>query len=183
MDRNRSGRQSLSHRCFAIWGARQSIQCCMDVVSTADVHPCSKSRRRAYRLQRRKRTGTLYIGRACSRLVERQHLRPNGSGEHATGEPEQHRARHLNVSDGLARSPARREQHGIWKHRGGEGGIRTHGTRKGTTVFETVPIDHSGTSPRGNRACQMAGPVDRGRASNVVVVAAQAAACAARKSN
>jgi heat shock protein HspQ len=32
---------------------------------------------------------------------------------------------------------------------GGEGGIRTHGTRKGTTVFETVPIDHSGTSPRG----------------------------------
>ena len=66
---------------------------------------------------------------------------------------------------------------------GGEGGIRTHGTRKGTTVFETVPIDHSGTSPRGNRACQMAGPVDRGRASNVVVVAAQAAACAARKSN
>ncbi len=32
---------------------------------------------------------------------------------------------------------------------GGEGGIRTHGTRKGTTVFETAPIDHSGTSPRG----------------------------------
>src|SRR6185369_6350163 len=32
---------------------------------------------------------------------------------------------------------------------GGGGGIRTHGTRKGTTVFETVPIDHSGTPPRG----------------------------------
>ena len=31
---------------------------------------------------------------------------------------------------------------------GGEGGIRTHGTRKGTTVFETAPFDHSGTSPR-----------------------------------
>ena len=30
---------------------------------------------------------------------------------------------------------------------GGEGGIRTHGTRKRTTVFETVPIDRSGTSP------------------------------------
>ena len=30
---------------------------------------------------------------------------------------------------------------------GGEGGIRTHGTVTGTTVFETVPIDHSGTSP------------------------------------
>jgi hypothetical protein len=33
------------------------------------------------------------------------------------------------------------------KPTGGEGGIRTHGTRKGTTVFETAPIDHSGTSP------------------------------------
>ena len=31
---------------------------------------------------------------------------------------------------------------------GGEGGIRTHGTLARTTVFETVPIDHSGTSPR-----------------------------------
>ena len=30
---------------------------------------------------------------------------------------------------------------------GGEGGIRTHGTVPRTTVFETVPIDHSGTSP------------------------------------
>ena len=34
---------------------------------------------------------------------------------------------------------------------GGEGEIRTHGTREGTTVFETVPIDHSGTSPRDAR--------------------------------
>ena len=31
---------------------------------------------------------------------------------------------------------------------GGEGGIRTHGALAGTTVFETAPIDHSGTSPR-----------------------------------
>jgi hypothetical protein len=30
---------------------------------------------------------------------------------------------------------------------GGEGGIRTLGTREGTTVFETAPIDRSGTSP------------------------------------
>ena len=30
---------------------------------------------------------------------------------------------------------------------GGETGIRTLGTRKGTTVFETAPIDHSGISP------------------------------------
>src|SRR5262245_25151835 len=34
---------------------------------------------------------------------------------------------------------------------GGEGGIRTHGTLARTTVFETVPIDHSGTSPRSLR--------------------------------
>ena len=31
---------------------------------------------------------------------------------------------------------------------GGEGGIRTLGTLAGTTVFETAPIDRSGTSPR-----------------------------------
>jgi hypothetical protein len=31
---------------------------------------------------------------------------------------------------------------------GGEGGIRTHGTREGTTVFETAPFDRSGTSPQ-----------------------------------
>ena len=30
---------------------------------------------------------------------------------------------------------------------GGEGGIRTHGDLAATTVFETAPIDHSGTSP------------------------------------
>ena len=30
---------------------------------------------------------------------------------------------------------------------GGKRGIRTLGTRKGTTVFETVPIDHSGIFP------------------------------------
>ncbi len=31
----------------------------------------------------------------------------------------------------------------------GEGGIRTLGTVAHTTVFETVPFDRSGTSPRG----------------------------------
>jgi hypothetical protein len=30
---------------------------------------------------------------------------------------------------------------------GGEGGIRTHGDRKATTLFESAPINHSGTSP------------------------------------
>ena len=33
------------------------------------------------------------------------------------------------------------------KQDGGGGGIRTHGTRKGTTVFETAPFNHSGTPP------------------------------------
>ena len=36
----------------------------------------------------------------------------------------------------------------VRKSNGGEGGIRTHGTREGTTVFETATIDHSVTSPR-----------------------------------
>ena len=44
----------------------------------------------------------------------------------------------------------------VWRLRakkdGGEGGIRTHGTLARTTVFETVPIDHSGTSPRASKA-------------------------------
>jgi hypothetical protein len=34
---------------------------------------------------------------------------------------------------------------------GGETGIRTLGTREGSTVFETAPFDHSGISPRGSR--------------------------------
>ena len=44
------------------------------------------------------------------------------------------------------------EDHRIARKRrgGGEGGIRTLGTRKGTTVFETAPFDHSGTSPHEN---------------------------------
>ena len=41
---------------------------------------------------------------------------------------------------------------------GGEGGIRTHGARKGTTVFETAPFDHSGTSPYGRPFGGVAGP-------------------------
>ena len=31
---------------------------------------------------------------------------------------------------------------------GGEEGIRTPGTREGSTVFKTAAIDHSATSPR-----------------------------------
>ena len=33
---------------------------------------------------------------------------------------------------------------------GGETGIRTLGSLAGSTVFETAPFDHSGTSPRGS---------------------------------
>jgi hypothetical protein len=40
---------------------------------------------------------------------------------------------------------------------GGEGGIRTHGTVTRTTVFETVPFDHSGTSPKANHAPSVVG--------------------------
>ena len=34
---------------------------------------------------------------------------------------------------------------------GGEGGIRTLGTLARSTVFETAPFDHSGTSPTGKK--------------------------------
>ena len=37
---------------------------------------------------------------------------------------------------------------------GGEGGIRTHGPLARSTVFETAPFDHSGTSPCSYSACQ-----------------------------
>ena len=33
---------------------------------------------------------------------------------------------------------------------GGRGGIRTHGTLAGSTVFKTGPINHSGTLPSGS---------------------------------
>ena len=36
----------------------------------------------------------------------------------------------------------------VWVVFCGKTGIRTLGTRKGTTVFETVPIDRSGIFPR-----------------------------------
>src|SRR3954454_13363941 len=53
-------------------------------------------------------------------------------------------ARRVELSLPLGRLETRRG----WKTGdGGEGGIRTLGTRKGTTVFETAPFDRSGTSP------------------------------------
>ena len=44
---------------------------------------------------------------------------------------------------------------------GGEGGIRTHGTFARTTVFETAPFDHSGTSPQGFQVERGADPTGR----------------------
>lgn len=38
----------------------------------------------------------------------------------------------------------------------GKTGIRTLGTRKGTTVFETVPFDHSGIFPGGFACANLA---------------------------
>ena len=38
---------------------------------------------------------------------------------------------------------------------GGEGGIRTHGPRKGSTVFETARFNHSRTSPRGRKGLHL----------------------------
>jgi hypothetical protein len=35
----------------------------------------------------------------------------------------------------------------VFLYRGGEGGIRTHGTLARTPVFKTGPFNHSGTSP------------------------------------
>ena len=57
---------------------------------------------------------------------------------------------------------------------GGGGGIRTHGTRKGTTVFETAPIDHSGTPPLPARHLQ-----GRGRAARTVAEGTRARKAAA----
>ena len=60
---------------------------------------------------------------------------------------------------------------------GGEGGIRTHGTRKRTTVFETVPFDHSGTSPMGRgrpRLPPVSSAAARGRDSGRIIAEARA---------
>ena len=46
-----------------------------------------------------------------------------------------------------SRTPLRTNRFTV-KESGGEEGIRTLGPRERSTVFETAPIDHSGTSPR-----------------------------------
>ena len=76
----------------------------------------------------------------------------------------QTRARHIGVSGGLKSfragscrelRPGNGEKNSVSRHRvdfvaampGGEGGIRTHGTGKGTPHFECGAFDHSATSP------------------------------------
>jgi hypothetical protein len=48
---------------------------------------------------------------------------------------------------GAISSAPRATSHTKERASGGEGGIRTHGTRKGSTVFETARFNHSRTSP------------------------------------
>ncbi len=55
------------------------------------------------------------------------------------------RERHLSLS--LLIFPYNKSRHFRDSSLCGKAGIRTLGTRKGTTVFETAPIDHSGTFP------------------------------------
>ena len=43
---------------------------------------------------------------------------------------------------------------------GGEGGIRTLGGPEPTTVFETVPFNHSGTSPSRFQICECRMPIE-----------------------
>ena len=47
----------------------------------------------------------------------------------------------------LSLNKAKTEVLALFVHTGGEGGIRTHGTGEGTTVFKTVRLNHSRTSP------------------------------------
>ena len=56
--------------------------------------------------------------------------------------------RHITLGNTRKIRPHPDRENDSLKGCGGEGGIRTHGTREGSTVFETAPFDHSGTSPR-----------------------------------
>src|SRR5690606_17052255 len=73
----------------------------------------------------------------------------------AVFDPSAHSAAASKLASGLDRRIAR-----CAGRVGGEGGIRTPGTLAGTSVFETDPIDHSGTSPRSpvSGAANIAGP-------------------------
>ena len=80
---------------------------------------------------------------------------------------------------GPAKHPLRIADEPFWKSNGGEGGIRTHGPLARTTVFETAPFDHSGTSPlrlgfgpiHGPSRCRRLSGVRRGRGRTAVGMA------------
>src|SRR5258706_5419116 len=69
------------------------------------------------------------------------------AGRHASGSVR----RGVGVAAGGPQPRHSPSARGRWRLEEGGGGcgIRTHGTIAGTTVFETVPIDHSGTPPLG----------------------------------
>ena len=64
---------------------------------------------------------------------------------------------------------------------GGEAGIRTLGTHKGTTVFETAPIDRSGTSP--TERCPGLSRVGQGTKAEFGTQSASEGSSRAHKSN
>src|SRR5215471_3999278 len=70
----------------------------------------------------------------------------------------------------------------LLKHRkhGGEGGIRTHGTRKGSTVFETARFNRSRTSPASKKPASAKGL--RARASSTIPFASAPEISAAARS-
>jgi hypothetical protein len=55
--------------------------------------------------------------------------------------------REIREAQSHARNQQRKQGREGALRNGGEGEIRTHGTRKGSTVFETAAFDHSATSP------------------------------------
>ena len=70
----------------------------------------------------------------------------------------------------LSYTPTNHGQMFIWT--GGEAGIRTLGTPKSSTVFETAPFNHSGTSPRDSGCIRKNECWRRGRDSNPRYIAA-----------
>ncbi len=58
----------------------------------------------------------------------------------------------------------------MWEATGGEGGIRTHGTREGTPHFECGTFDHSATSPAWLGHCRDNGDPNGSRSADADVV-------------
>ncbi len=76
-----------------------------------------------------------------------------------------HISRKTRISAALLSALEIREPEGltnVMKGNGGERGIRTLGTLARSTVFETAPFDHSGTSPQGPPCLLAARNIHRG---------------------